>query len=236
MKSEGLINYTVVEYESDLHISSSCRLEDEARKYLIKYRQDIISYALSVSSASNDISFYKSLIPMQVLESAPDIIKHMAQAAASVSVGPMACVAGAISQYVGYELLKYTDEIIIENGGDIFIKCNTDKKVLIFAGQSPFSNKVALSISAKNMPMGICTSAGTVGHSLSFGIADAVVVLSKDTLLADAAATAIGNIIISPGSVHIGIEYAKTISGILGVLIIIGDKMGVWGDITLVEP
>lgn len=230
MKSEKFINFTVVDKESDLHISAKSSIEKEAKMYLAKYRKAIKDYG------DNNIEFYKSLVPLEVSENANEIIKNMATAAKDAKVGPMAAVAGAISQYVGLELLKYTDEIIIENGGDIFIKTNKTRKIMIYAGKSPFSEKIALSIAPEDTPLGICTSAGTIGHSLSFGNADAVVVLSKDTLLADATATAIGNIIKGPNDIDKGIEYGKAITGVEGILIIIDDKMGVWGKIELVKP
>ena len=101
----------------------------------------------------------------------------------------------------------------------------------IYAGKSPLTGKIGLAIEGETTPLGICTSSGTVGHSLSFGKADAAVVLSQSATLADAAATAIGNIIKKPGDITRGIELAESIEGIKGVLIIIGDDMGVWGDV-----
>ncbi|TCO73786.1 UPF0280 family protein [Marinisporobacter balticus] len=230
MKPNDFINFTVIEQESDLHISAKCNLDKEAKQYLLKYREEIKDYA----SLHKD--FYTSLIPLESSKNATELIKHMIQASSFAKVGPMATVAGAISQYVGLSLLQYTDEIIIENGGDIFIKTTHKKKILVYAGNSPFSNKIALSISPEDTPLGICTSAGKVGHSLSFGRADAIVVLSKDTLLADGVATAIGNMIVTSEDIHKGIAYGKSIEGIEGLLIIIDDKMGTWGNITFVQP
>ncbi|SHJ71313.1 hypothetical protein SAMN02745912_00831 [Paramaledivibacter caminithermalis DSM 15212] len=230
MKSDKFVNFTVIDKESDLHISAKTNLEKEAKKYLKKYRNAIRTYG------DDNANFYKSLSPIDVADTAAKIVKHMAEAAKIANVGPMAAVAGAISQYVGLDLLKHTDEIIIENGGDIFIKTNKERKILIYAGESPFSEKLALLISPEDTPMGICTSAGTIGHSLSFGNADAVVVLSKDSLAADAVATAIGNIIKEPSDIDKGIQYGKAIKGIEGILIIIKDKMGAWGKVELVKP
>jgi len=230
MKSDKFISFTVIDKESDLHISAKTNLEQEAREYLQKYRKSVKNYG------DKDKRFYRSLVPIEVSESADEIVRHMAKAAKYANVGPMAAVAGAVSQYVGLDLLKHTDEIMIENGGDIFIKTKEEKKILIYAGNSPFSEKIALLISPEDTPLGICTSAGTVGHSLSFGNADAVVVFSSDTLLADATATAIGNIIKKPEDINKGIEYGKAIRGIEGILIIIKDKMGAWGKIELVRP
>ncbi|MCJ7768867.1 MAG: UPF0280 family protein, partial [Dehalococcoidales bacterium] len=159
--------------------------------------------------------------------------REMATAAAKVDVGPMAAVAGAIAQFVGEELILYSSEVIIENGGDIYLKSLKDRTVAIYAGGSPLSGKIGLEIKAAETPLSICTSSGTVGHSLSLGKADAVVVASKSATLADAAATAICNIIIQPEDIQAGIEFAKHIEGLLGVVIIKDDKIGIWGNLTI---
>jgi len=143
----------------------------------------------------------------------------------------MASVAGAIAEFVGKELLNYSSEVIVENGGDIFIKSNKVRKVSIFAGNSPFNQRIILRIEAKKNYIGICTSSGIVGPSLSFGKADAVTVISDSVLLADAAATAVGNIVKSRKDVEQGLVYAQKIKGVKGVAIIKNDKMGLWGDI-----
>ena len=105
----------------------------------------------------------------------------------------------------------------------------------IYAGKSPLTGKIALEVNGENTPMGICTSSGTVGHSLSFGKADAVTVLSKSATLADAAATAIGNMIIQPGDFPKGIEFAKGVDGITGVVIIKDEKIAIWGKVKLCQ-
>jgi hypothetical protein len=145
----------------------------------------------------------------------------------------MASVAGAIAEFVGTELLDLSPEIIVENGGDIYLKSSGKRLVGIYAGQSPLTGKIGLEINGTDTPLGICTSSGTVGHSLSYGKADAVIVLSKSATLADAAATAIGNLIKQPSDIPSGIELAKGIEGILGVIIIKGDNTGLWGKVKI---
>jgi ApbE superfamily uncharacterized protein (UPF0280 family) len=145
----------------------------------------------------------------------------------------MAAVAGAIAQFVGAELSAYSPEVIVENGGDIFLKSDSDRVVAIYAGQSPFSGKLGLEIKGKDTPLGVCTSSGTVGHSISFGRADAVTVIARSATLADAAATAIGNLISQPDDIPKGIEFARVNPELLGVLIIKDDKIGVWGRIKI---
>jgi ApbE superfamily uncharacterized protein (UPF0280 family) len=159
----------------------------------------------------------------------------MAAAGLKAGVGPMAAVAGAIAECVGRELLTYTAEIIVENGGDIFLKIKKDRVVGIYAGESPLTGKLGLEIEARATPLGVCTSSGKVGHSLSYGRADAVVAMSADTALADAAATAIGNRVKQAGDTDKALEFARGIVGLKGVVIIIGEKVGAWGDVKLCE-
>ncbi len=145
----------------------------------------------------------------------------------------MAAVAGAIAESVGAELVPYSANVIVENGGDIYMKSRRKRTIGIYAGTSPLSGKLRLEIAGRDTPLGICTSSGTVGHSISYGRADAVVVLSPSAALADAAATAIGNIVKTPGDIPNGLELAQKIDGLRGVLIIIGDQTGIWGRVKL---
>ena len=116
----------------------------------------------------------------------------MVKAGKNAGVGPMAAVAGAIAEHVGLGLLKSTNHVIVENGGDIFIKTDAPLTVGIFAGKSSLSLRIGIRLSGGPKPMAVCTSSGTVGHSLSLGRADAVCVAADSCAIADAAATAIG--------------------------------------------
>jgi ApbE superfamily uncharacterized protein (UPF0280 family) len=145
----------------------------------------------------------------------------------------MAAVAGAVAEHVGTELRFHSKEVVVENGGDIFLDARRDLTVGIFAGDSSLSDKLAIRIPAEKMPLGVCTSSGTVGPSLSFGQSDAVTVTSSSTALADAAATAIGNRAGSAEDIDRALTFGQTIPGVSGIIIIIGDRMGVWGDLEL---
>jgi ApbE superfamily uncharacterized protein (UPF0280 family) len=147
----------------------------------------------------------------------------------------MAAVAGAIAEFVGTGLLDHSPEVIVENGGDIFIKTCETTVVQIFAGTSPFSKEIGIRLHPSHMPAGICTSSGTVGPSMSFGKADAVTVVSSSTPLSDAAATSIGNDIRDENDIDVGLKKAEAIPGLKGVIVLVGEKMGVWGDIELVK-
>jgi len=230
MVSTDLCSFNVTVDESDLQIAAELDLAAEARHALRQYRGQI------VEQIRCQPAFRHSLAPVEPLPDSPEIIQAMCQAAAAAKVGPMAAVAGALAQFVGLSLLKKSKELIIENGGDLFVVTSTARKVLIYAGTSPFSNQIALAIPGDGQPWGICTSSGTVGHALSFGRTDAAVVVARDALLADAAATAVGNSVKTAAEIEKGLERGMAIPGVEGVLIIVGDKMGAYGNINLTRP
>jgi len=131
--------------------------------------------------------------------------------------------------------LEDSEEVIVENGGDVFLRTLKERTVAVYAGNSPLSGRLGLKISPSESPWGVCTSSGTVGHSLSFGKADAVVVLSRSTPLADAAATATCNIVERRQDIQKALNFARSIPGVLGTLVIFADTLGVWGEIELVR-
>lgn len=229
INAKGLLRSAVIEKESDLLVLADKALTTPAHETLKKVRKDLEEYI------AKNPKFEKSFKPIIVSPFAPKIIRTMAWAAKKADVGPMASVAGAVAESVGKSLLKHSKEVIVENGGDIFLKITKPRRIGVYAGRSPFSEKIAIEISPENTPLGICTSAGTVGHSVSFGAADAVLVTAKSTTLADAAATAIGNVVKDEETIEDGLKIAKKIKGLHGVLIIKNDKMGAWGTLKIVS-
>jgi len=152
----------------------------------------------------------------------------MIEAARACDVGPMAAVAGAVAQAVGEALLADSKQIIVENGGDIFLHTARPRTAAIYAGASPLSGTLGIRISRLNQPLGLCTSSGTVGPSLSFGKADAAIVLAESAALADAAATALGNRVKAAADIEPALEAVSRIAGIYGLAAIIGDHLGAW--------
>ena len=130
--------------------------------------------------------------------------------------------------------MKFADQVIVENGGDVFIKTIFPLTVGIFAGQSPLSLRIGIRIRGGPQPLGVCTSSGTVGHSLSLGKADAICVVADSCTIADAAATAIGNRVQSVADIKHAIAMGKGIEKIRGILIIVEEKMGIWGDLEVI--
>jgi ApbE superfamily uncharacterized protein (UPF0280 family) len=229
IESQDLVPFTVTVKETDLYIRATGNLQRKALRLVEKYRGQLERYI------EKNPEFLTSLKPLPVPGRAPRLVRDMIEAGRRAGVGPMAAVAGAISEYVGRELLAFSPEIIVENGGDIFLQILRQKTIGIYAGDSPLTGKIGLEISPRDTPLGICTSSGTVGHSLSFGRADAVVAIAPSATLADAAATAIGNRVSRPEDFDKGIEFGKSISGLKGIVIILGTKVGAWGDVKFCE-
>jgi uncharacterized protein len=221
--------YNLTIRETDLFISTDHDLKEIAKRSVLQLRAFIESY---ISAYPN---FLTSLIPLKYDAFAPEIVREMMLAAIQTGVGPMAAVAGAIAEHVGRDLLMYSKNVIIENGGDIFIQASNDVHVGIFAGSSPLSERVSVLVRREEMPIGVCTSSGTVGHSLSFGCADAVCVKAKSASLADAAATAVGNLVKSKRNIHQVLENGMTIEEVKGIVIIVDDQLGAIGDIELLK-
>lgn len=228
VSDSDLVSFNITVKETDLLIRARRALHRKALRLVLKHRQALEQYIESHPA------FAAALIPLPPEENAPFIVREMAEVAEKVSVGPMAAVAGAIAEAVGRDLMPFSPEIIIENGGDIFMKITAKRLVGIYAGESPLSGRIALEILPEDTPLGICTSSGTVGHSLSFGRADAVTVLSRSAALADAAATAAGNLIVDSADIEKGISFLEGIPGIEGAAIIRGEKMGLWGKLRIV--
>ena len=226
---KGLVSFNVTEKETDLYIRARRDLQPETRKAVIGERAALEDYI------QRHPGFSVALEPYPVEDSAPGIVREMAEAAERAGVGPMAAVAGAIAERVGKALLDFSPEVIVENGGDIFLKSRKKRLVGIYAGKSPFSDRLALEIRPSETPLGICTSSGTVGHSLSLGKADAVIVLAPCTALADAVATAIGNLVQEEADIPHGLDFSAEIDGLKGVIIIKNEKMALWGQVKIVR-
>jgi ApbE superfamily uncharacterized protein (UPF0280 family) len=209
IEGKDLVAFKVTEKETDLYIRATSNLQRKALRLVLKYRRQLERYI-----EKNPV-FQMSLEPVKVPQSASIIVREMAEAGEKAGVGPMAAVAGAIAEGVGKGLLEFSPEIIVENGGDIFLKILKKRVVGIYAG--------------------VCTSSGMVGHSLSYGKANAVIVAAASAALADAAATAICNRVKQPKDIDKALEFAWGIGGLRGVVVIIGNDIGVRGELKLCE-
>jgi len=233
LTNKDLKSFRVTVKETDLYISVDepsyvSQLEKKTENLVLALRYDLEEYIAA------DPVFKSTLKPHAPAPGAPLLARTMCDAARVAGVGPLAAVAGAFAEAVGRELLKTCKEVIVENGGDIFMAATHKRRVAVFAGKSPFTGRLAIEISPEKTPLGICTSSGTVGPSLSMGAADAVIIISASTPLADAAASAAGNVVKDKKEVKKGIEIARKIPGVLGAVAIKDDKMAAWGDVDII--
>ncbi|MDR7866874.1 MAG: UPF0280 family protein [Sporomusaceae bacterium] len=229
----GLRTFTVSHLESDLWVAVAADAppgaEATALAAVLDARRKLEEYI------ATDREYLTALAPYEPAAGCPPLVRAMAAAAALAGTGPMAAVAGAVSAYVGHRLeeLYGLTEVIVENGGDIYLRSSVPRKIAIYAGASPLSNKLALVVPPTLSPLGICTSSGTVGHSLSFGKADAATVLAKDAATADAYATALGNRIQGPPDIDAALSWIAAQPEVLGAVVIAGDRVGAVGQVEL---
>ncbi|GAB6096879.1 UPF0280 family protein [Desulfatiferula olefinivorans] len=229
MNRAGLFAFSVRAGQTDLRIQARRDFTAEAVRQLLVYRGYLEAFIERCPA------FATTLAPFPDPGPAPGIIRLMIEASRNAGVGPMASVAGALAEHVGRDLLALSDEVIVENGGDIFLQVGGPVTIGIYAGNSPLSMKIGIAFDRRNKPFSVCTSSGTVGHSLSFGAADAVCIVSDSALVADAAATSVGNRVRSARDIDDAVAFGRSIDGVRGILIVVGPTLGMWGDVELVR-
>lgn len=198
-------------------------------KFIFKQRMELIDYI------QRNKEFLISFEPVDVGE-APFIVKMMASASEIAEVGPMAAVAGTISQLsMEYLLNRGAKYAVVENGGDIALKTNKDVVMGLYAGTSSLSGQIGFKIKYEKTPLGICTSSGTVGHSISLGRADSVTVFAGEASIADALATGIANEARGESeqdAVQNCLDRADDFKSYFrGVMIVVGESAGTIGKI-----
>jgi len=204
------------------------------------FRKEMIDFALTRTKnirrqieeyCKRDTKFLSALSPYEVYEFAPPVVKRMSAFGEAAEVGSMAAVAGVFAQEVGQRIETEfgVKEIVIENGGDIYLNVKEPAIISIYAGSSPLSEKVGLTIGPAYSPLGICTSSGNVGHSFSFGKANAVVIVCKETGLADAYATSFCNKVQQEEDIESVLNETSKVEEILTALVILNERLGVQG-------
>jgi len=230
----NLVSSFVKIKDTDLHILAEREVSALAEELALQYRLQVESYI------QLHPEFARALSPLPPDLLAPPIVKDMLGAGSSAGVGPMAAVAGVIAEYVGRGILDNgCREVMVENGGDIYISRKRACTVAIFAGESSLSLRVGIRLAGDRMPIAVCTSSGKIGHSLSFGLADSVTVIAGSAALADAAATRLGNEVgrgkSGDGGIKRALERSREIPDILGVVVICDEKIGAVGEVELVS-
>jgi len=216
--------------ESKVHIKCD---NEEAIKAAVKemkrHRKRLVEYI------KEHPEFRYALKPIASSQKAPKIVQLMTAASTAANVGPMASVAGALAD-IGLEcMLRMNARIaVVENGGEIATFTEEPIIVSIFSNSPVLSSKIGFRLTREDCPIGVATSSSKSSRIISFGEADSVTVVTDKASLADAAATAICNSVVGENvkeSIRRGLEKAKTIEGVRGVLIIREDDSGLWGNL-----
>jgi len=217
-------------HTTDLYIRALADISAKAQFYLAELRKEIEDHI-----KIRDL-FLTSLEPLDNPENSTPILSMMYEASKAAGTGPMAAVAGAIAECTGKKLLGDSPEIIVENGGDVWMKLNTPVTMGIYCDNIHFRDRLALKIKDDQTPCAVCTSSSKTGHSLSFGKADSVTIIAGDGAFADAAATETCNRVTSDSSITDALNFALSVPSVRGCLIIYRDILAVMGDVELVPP
>lgn len=231
VRPEGLVGFRVVRAETDLMIHAERNLGPEALAEVVRLRGELEGYL------ATHPRFAESFVPVEVDATAPSIVREMAQAAAQAGVGPMAAVAGAFAEAVGRALMELSRHVVVENGGDVWLAGPSDRTIAVWSGDGPMAT-VGVRLPSSAMPCAVATSSATIGPSVSLGRARAATVIADGGAVADAAASAVGNRVHDASDIETGLELGSRIEGVRGVVIVVGEHLGAWGDIELrpVDP
>lgn len=203
---------------------------ETAKEEILKRRKEIEQFI------RKDNFFEVSLKPYKYSKGDPEIISKMCESSEKLNVGPMATAAGVIAEYAVKAMVsKGAKHAIVDNGGDIAIFSDKTIRVGIYT-ENQYTGRFAFQVLPKNEILGICTSSGKIGHSLSFGNTDAVTVISHSVSVADAAATALGNLVRTRHDIKKAFKILDNVEDIIGAVIIINDKIGLWGDVPQIIP
>lgn len=228
----GLVDFEVELKETRLSISASADLSGPA--------EDLVAQALwqLETFVARQPRFAETWSPYEVPDDAPELVKRMAHAGVLARVGPMAAATGAIVEYVGRGLAELSDEVVVRIRGDVFLAGDAERTLALWAGDSPLTGTMGLRIPGGLMPVAVCTSAAIGAHRASQPCADAATVLSRDGALADAVATALANRVHTAEDIQRAIDACRAVNGVLGLLVVVGDHLGAWGNVhlTALEP
>ncbi|MCW4023843.1 MAG: UPF0280 family protein [Candidatus Bathyarchaeota archaeon] len=206
-------------------ISDQQNAIDIAKESIKRNYQELENYVKSHPK------FQHTLKPLPIPK-APLVARLMAQAAQKADVGPMAAVAGVIADLAVHDMIQAGCGVaVVEDGGEISAQSNIPVDVAVAMGNEPLSRRFGFRLT--EFPFGLATSSGRFSHALSFGDAEAAIIFCKDAGLADAAATAVGNVVKGDVATAIkaGIEWALAIEGVEGVMIIFQGQVGTAGKI-----
>lgn len=218
------------------------------RRFRFAYKETIVTilaesedfYETAVKAileARSEIETFAILNPLFLISYEPiecnaaGVVQRMCNAAKLAKVGPMASVAGAIADYVVEKMVeKGAKFAVVDNGGDISISTDRELRVGIYPTNLAF-------VIPPGRRIGICTSSGKIGPSVSFGFADCATVIAENACIADAFATALGNRVKEDCNVEEVVRefYEEFHNHILGLFVVKDELIAFAGNIPRIE-
>lgn len=224
----GETAFQVVVEETDLRVLALRHLAAPMLETATRLRGDVKAWMLLHPQ------FRSSLTPVDVPASAPEIVRRMAAGAALAGVGPFAAVAGTLAQMAAEAFVDLSPDIIVENGGDIYM-CSRSDRIVGLLSDPKGGPGLGVRVAAEDFPVSFCASSAVIGHSLSLGRGDLAAIRARDASLADAAATALGNRLRSAKDVEAALAFAESLAphGVEGAFVQCGGRVGLWGKMEL---
>lgn len=227
-RASELVCFQLVVEETDLWVAAREDLGVPMADHVRLLRGQIKSYA------AVHPGFLTALEPLEAEARAPEIVRRMCRAGQLTGVGPMAAVAGALAQMLAEKFRDSSADLLVENGGDTYLFSTRDRHIGIL-NMPDQAVRLCVPVPAREFPCSFCASSARIGHSLSFGKADLVVVRARDAALADAAATALANALTGARAMDAVLARAQAWEsiGLDGVFSQCEGKIGVWGNMQL---
>jgi len=227
MRTKKLIRRTFSIKETNCTIISECETAISAAISAIKYHREKLERYIT-----NHPEFLYTLSPLHV-DKGPKVVRRMSEVSEKADVGPMAAVAGVLADLAVEEMLQTGCKVaVVENGGEVSAVSDVPIDIALVAGNHPLSKSIGFKL--EEFPIGVATSSALFSHALSFGEAEAVTVFASNAGLADAVATAVGNMVKGDYVDYIikrAVEKAISVEGVKGVLIIWRNTIGLGGQI-----
>lgn len=215
----------------DTNVRIHARSDLEAWHELVRQRRQLEAYL------AGDTLFKTALKPVSLQPNAPEVAQRMHAASVRTGVGPMAAVAGTLAQFAAEEASRIAGgDVIVENGGDLFVKVERPVRVGLFTGAGRLGGRLAFLVQPCISPVAVCSSSSRMGHSVSFGACDLATVVAPDAALADAAATLLCNSVRSRADLEVALERVVGIPGIRGALAVVGEALGIKGNLPKLVP
>ena len=210
--------------DTNLRIASDCF--EVVTKAIVEERRLLEAYIAKYPE------FQTAMTPLQVQSGAPISVHRMTAAAEITGLGPMASVAGTLAQMGAEAALRFgAAEAIVENGGDVFIASDSPITIGIYAGSSAVGDNLAFVLKPEDLPISLCSSSGTMGHSISLGQCDLVTVAAKEAALADSVATLVCNRILAVSDLEPVLNDAGSLPDVQGILAVKDDQIGLYGNL-----